>query len=210
MSELLICRTCGQSKPEADYYRWTSNHKFMKDCKKCHTAKNRRVPLPLSTCGIEHQNTFIQILQEVGVYAAPGKRTQFPHADIVVWGCVRIEVKLGESIDKYNPYMWKFRFTRRQVAGGLVADLVCLMCPDGIGKGYTCYLINPDCSEFYRDGKRKAALTINLGTHRKNRRDGKRSLSHELLSTHRNNWYIIEQKRLEVAAAYQTKALALA
>lgn len=201
------CSVCGADKPLSDYYIWASNKKPMPHCKKCHTTKsNSHAPIPADRCGVAHQNEFIDILRSRGIYASPGKSSEYAHADVVAWGCVRIEVKHGESIDKYSPHTWKFRFTEKQANGGMVADLIALMCPNGIGKGYTCYLISPDCPELYRDGKFKPVVTINIGTHRKPARDGKGSLTLDLLNAHRENWQVIEQIRTEVAGRYQLKA----
>lgn len=198
-----VCTACNTEKPLSDYYTWSSNKKHMPRCKACHRARNnQRPPIPADTTGIEHQNDLISILRRRGLYASPGKSSEYAYADVVVWGCVRIEVKLGEP---NGGHMWKFRFTQKQTNGGLVADLIALMCP--VGDGYTCYLIEPTCSEFYRDGKFKRALSINTGTHRKNRSDGRRSLSPELLAAHRDNWQVIERKRIEIAEQYQQRAI---
>lgn len=198
-----VCSTCGIDKPLSDYYRWHSNNKYMAYCKKCHGKRTKReTPIPEDTCGVAHQNDLIRILRGMGMYASPGKSSEYAYADVVVWGCVRVEVKLGQQ---HTSNRWSFHFTEKQQNGGLIADLVALMCP--IGNGYTCYLIEPSCPEFYREGKFKAAININLGTHRKNRQDGKRSLSLELLSSHQDNWQMIEEKRMMIAQRYQQKAL---
>jgi len=202
-----LCRVCGAEKSLSEYYINTSNKKPMDRCKSCHRARNKKYqPVPADTCGVAHQNEFINILRSRGIYASPGKSSEYAHADVVAWGCVRIEVKHGESIDKYSPRTWKFRFTEKQANGGLVADLIALMCPNGIGKGYTCYLISPDYPELYRDGKFKPVVTINIGTHRKPARGDWGSLTPEMLSVHRENWQVIEQIRMEVAGHYQQKA----
>lgn len=202
-----ICTACGVEKSLASYYRWHSNNKYMPYCKKCHQKRTKReTPIPADTCGVAHQNDLIHILRGMGIYASPGKSSEYAHADVVAWGCVRIEVKLGEACEQSNPHIWKFRFTRKQANGGMVADLIAFMCPDGYNTGgYTCYLIEPTCAEFYRDGKFKPALTVNIGTHRKFRRDGRQSLSPQLLNSHRDNWQVIEQKRIAIAETYQQK-----
>lgn len=202
------CSVCGVEKPLSDYYIWTSNKKYMAQCKKCHQTRSKKYsPLPADRCGNEHQNALIDILRSRGIYASPGKSSEYAYSDVVAWGCVRIEVKFGESLGSSNPSIWKFRFTERQTNGGLVADLIALMCPAGSGKGYTCYLIDPSCPELYRGGRFRPTFTINLGTHRKNRTDGRLPLSSELLNTHRDNWQVIEQKRLEIAERYQRREL---
>lgn len=202
------CITCNTEKPLTEFYTYTSNKKIMPLCKTCHRARNKKYqPLPSDRCGVAHQNEFIDILLSRGIYASPGKSSEYAHADVVAWGCVRIEVKFGESTNRHNPHTWKFRFTEKQANGGMVADLIAFMCPNGIGKGYTCYLIEPTCSELYRDGKFKPVLTVNIGTHRKPSRFGRGSLTQELLSAHLENWRAIEEKRLMIAGRYQQKTI---
>lgn len=203
------CSACGDTKPLSDYYIYTSSKKIMPICKVCHRGRNKKYqPVPADSCGVAHQNDLIRILRSMGIYASPGKSSEYVHADVVAWGCVRIEVKLGASIDKCKPHIWRFAFTEKQANGGLVADLIAFMCPNGLDVGgYTCYLIEPTCPELYRDGKFKPVLTINLGKHRKSRQDGRRPLSPELLNSHRDNWQVIEEKRLMIAGKYQQRVL---
>src|SRR5262245_36882243 len=90
-----LCNKCGEEKPLEEFYtRRNTGDGYMNWCKECHksvTYANTRHPKDKA---VEMGATdVIRKLQNLGIYAAPGKASVYQHVDVVAWGCVRIEVK---------------------------------------------------------------------------------------------------------------------
>ena len=202
-TELVKCSRCNQYKPQADYYKRSGLSVFYTWCKQCH--KTRVAPqvalfdrLDMRTNNIERD--VIVKLSNMGIFSVPSKRVAGVRTDIVAWGCVNIEVK--SSV--FHDGKYKFAFTPKQVANGLKADILILVC---IGLQRTDYHIFDTKSSFlYTGGRLKYAIEYSpdriVNTNR-----GKQfnPLSRAEMDSAHNNWDLIEIKRLEISNRIKSK-----
>lgn len=127
-----------------------------------------------------------------GIFATPGKSSQWHWIDIVAWGCVKIEVKSSVFTPSAG---YQFMFTPKQIKQNFQSDIVCLLC---IKDGETSYHLFPsDHQVFFKpSGERKRGIGYNpgYGSTKHYKRFGL-SLSDGLMEFHRDNWALIETVR---------------
>lgn len=202
---LRTCRKCGQPKPITEYYK----HLGQKDglevrCKECVRAYSRQYrqthgqPLRGSReSGRATEQNVIDKLNGLGIFATSGKTSPFPWADVVAWGCVRIEVKTSVFQGRYN-----FGFTPTQIRRGVEADLILLVCVLPESNETTYHLFPSDFEVFYHNNRRGyASGRLKAGVHYvpdhliKFRHHHTNALTTAIMDKHQNAWELIEQKR---------------
>ena len=197
-----ICKTLYPVSSEYFYKHSQAKDGFHSHCKECgkkrsnayHAAKPDSKPL-----GRPNENVFIDHLLNHGIAAEMGAIFKsFKYADVVSWGCVTIELKYSKSQDgKY-----KFEFTPRQRrlnCEGL--HVICLAVDNGKQVGY--HFFDAKNPLFYQDGKLKNSVYYNPSPQRRTRPV---VLTDDMMAMAKNNFALIEQKRL----AYSQQLIAVA
>lgn len=160
------CRACNQRKPLSEFYKRTNydgtlpGH-YVSECKSCMAERGRnQIRVPKVVPVVDSEKLAIDYLASRGHYAVPGKAVTASHTDIVVWGCVGIEVKYSYLDQRRgsNPH-FTFNFSAPQIERGLLGDFVLLICDYGERQTFHLFLSNDD--KFYRDrdGRLKSAVT---------------------------------------------------
>ena len=127
----------------------------------------------------------IDKLKSLGIYAAPGKCSEFKWVDVVAWGCVRIEVKYTSSSDG-NVISW--HLGHKDHSRWEDIDLVLFINDKNGVKDY--YLIYADNPIFYKEsGEAKTGIAIRMNPKytRNNVRD--------VVLENQDNWSLIEEIR---------------
>ena len=186
-----LCPTCGQRKPLNEFYIRKSGtpYAYCKDCQKLRaktqTFKPREVP------GEPGEADVIAKLRSVGIYAAPGKSSEWRNLDVIAWGCVRIEVKFSSLSDG----QFRFTITNRDKARWLRADVVILVCEWECEKTY--HLLPSDHPAFYINGNLKGGASYAIAPQRRVHKD-RVILTHSVMTTAMNDWGLIEAARQKV------------
>jgi len=128
------CIHCGRLLPITEFYfsaHGGDNHNpYCKECARAIRIKNYSPDKQRRERAIHHgEAILIAYLRSNGVYAAPGKCSEWRWIDVVAFGCVRIECKYSEGQHKEH---FAFAFGYRQRNVGISADVVALICDDGI------------------------------------------------------------------------------
>ncbi len=120
--EIKTCATCRKIKPLDKFYFHHSSGKHEKHCKQCKNERqklyNKKAP---RKSGVPHEQLIIDTLRSKGIYACSGKRSRSRWVDVVAFGCVAIEAKLGRE-KKSGTYV--FSFSQKQIQQGVRADLL--------------------------------------------------------------------------------------
>lgn len=162
------CLHCHKALPITQYYidrRSADQH--MPYCKECAKKVRRKNALPerrhRGMPGNKGEAILIDYLRSKGIYAAPGKCSEWSWVDVIVWGCVRCECKYCFSTK--GRFSWNFSVL--QVRDGISADVVVFICDDG--KSRTFHLIDASNPVFERLGesdKWSLAYTKNAQNHK--------------------------------------------
>lgn len=151
----MLCKSCGDDKPAAAFYRRSGGIGYMSYCRACMTARNRRTP--------QHNPTETDVLErlwQAGIATDHGRYTRFASCDLVALGCVRIEVKRATRRETGRSISWLAGCTPQQVRRGLIADVVIIVC-DTVD-----YVFPVDTPALYRDGRLKTAIGFTEGNTR--------------------------------------------
>lgn len=183
------CRgKCGLVKTLSEFYV----HLGYKDghyskCKECIKAeqRNRRAPKKQKP-GHLSEGEVISLLKAMGVYAAPGKCSEFNYVDVVAWGCVRIEVKTST---RKTDGTYTFAFTPKQRKNGVRGDLIMLVCKDGDSTTHHLFPSNHSC--FYMNGRLKGGVMFDPVQTRRKSGHGAR-ITAALMKQHQDAWGLIE------------------
>lgn len=192
-----ICKKCGGEKPLTDFPKSpTCKEGRMWTCKVCHkhlkanpTFKNDN-----GRVGWEQEKKVYDLLRSMGIYAQPGINTLWNRADVVAWGCVRIEVKATRRNDAGS---WNWNFSNQNREDRIKGDLVVLCAVDG--ESATYHVFKKDAPCFYKeDGtvKRNVVYAPNRTT--------TRSHWHALLTdadmdAARDAWGLVEECRQHIS-----------
>ena len=133
------CPACGVTKPLSEFYAKRNTNAYETYCKPCHTERNKSYNRkPVNVSGEDHEQEVIEVMRSCGIYALPGKASKlYPYLDIIVWGCIRVEVKMAYT---QNDNSWIIKFTPVQVDEGINADVIVIVCP---APGNTTYHVLP-------------------------------------------------------------------
>ncbi len=203
MNDYKSCSICGQDKPLTEFYQRSGTLTPMNWCKVCHQERThinsrQKESKHKSMAGRVGEQLAISHLLGLGIYAAPGKSSEFNYVDVVAWGCVRIEVKTS----RYTSTGYAWAFTPEQQRRGIQADLVLLVCTDTVDDidVHTFHLFPVNYPKFrwlngLHRGQLKTVVMYNPNADDSNRRIHKNSLSPEDMTEHKDGWYLIEQFR---------------
>jgi hypothetical protein len=181
-----ICRQCHEKKPESEFYIYSSTQKTMPICKVCHRAQNNiKRPAPKEVSGNRHESIAINHMRSMGIYAAPGKSSEYRRLDVIAWGCVCVEIKPAlPMFDRTD--VWHIHFTRKQHETRLIADVVIIMIPKKGGFGY---YVMPAAHSFFRNRKGQILRDILFSRH---------IAQGSPLYEYQDNWQLIEDVRQSV------------
>ncbi len=200
MGEVKQCKNCNQQKLADQFYVRTGGISLSTYCKVCtrkrnaaHYKANPEVKRRQSP-GNHYEAHLIDRLHREGIAASPGKASPYNYADVVAWGCVRMEVKGAARRSHPGHNAYSFSFGPGQRENGLQADIIALICED---RGeHTYHLFSADHPVFYLNGRLKSGVTVTIKTTYSARSS---SLDVELMRTHMDFWDLIEEKRIEIA-----------
>lgn len=195
-----ICRVCKIEKPIDEFYEHNGRHE--NKCKVCKRAKKKQYTAHDKRYSPNYgENLVIEKLKSMGIYAAPGKSSEWKHIDVVVWGCVKIEVKMANAKPNGS---YQFSFASQSVRG-LKSDLIVLIPLNE--QGGTFHIFYPDHPAFFRTDNniefarsatgRKNAVHFNPDRSCVKSTFGE-TLSPEVMAEHQNLWGLIEECRLKV------------
>lgn len=191
----------GPDLPLSEFYVYPKGTLYTV-CKKCHYARTlkarRRRQWDRAKEKAEDQNEALVIkqLRRHGIYATPGKASEFRHVDVVAWGAVRIECKSAQKNDR-GAYHFNFSSQRRN---GINADLVVLVCVDGDDRTY--HIFPARHSAFFSEGAIKFGVQYDpLQTKRINGHGGR--LVQSLMNKHQDAWHLVEEVRQRIARDLQ-------
>jgi len=118
------CVGCDSVKTVNQFYFHRDTGKPEKYCKSCKIKKqNTYKKHKVKVSGVPHEQEIIEKLKSIGIYACSGKKSRSRWVDIVAFGCIAIEAKLGKK--KNNGYF--FTFTSKQVEDGIRGDVIIFM-----------------------------------------------------------------------------------
>lgn len=193
----------GPELPLSEFYRAkSSKNGYQSRCKICHGLQNKMATISRQgnqrgKPGYETEGMVIEELRRQGIYAAPGKSSEFHNLDVVAWGCVRIECKSSIK-DRMGRYLFNFNNQRRK---GISADLVVLVC---LGDEITFHVFPARHGVFYKHGRVKMGVQYDpYRSHFKGGQVAGARLTTALMNQYQNAWYLIEEKRLEISAALE-------
>lgn len=195
-------RTCTKCKVEKrldEFYTHSSGKDgHMNTCIECYKQqqKDRRKrpdyhKKSKNEAQTETEGLVIARLFREGIFAAPGKSSQWHWIDVTAWGCVKVEVKSSNLMGSG----YQFMFTPKQISKQFQSDIICLLCMNGNDVSY--HLFPSDHQVFFLpNGKRKRGLGYDpLSTIRKNGYRFGISLDTPLMNQHKDNWSLIETVR---------------
>lgn len=186
-----ICKSCHKEKPVSEFYINSSNRKPSARCKQCLSEyqKAKPKPAPKWKNTNRYETMVIAELRKKGIYAASGKSSEYNYVDVVAWGCIRIEVKLGEPQSLKGNKSYNFRFSRAQVESGMRADIVVLVVNEMF------YVFPANHPMFYKsNGQLKTTVSYTFNSGRDNK--------DLLMQQHKNNWQLIEDIRQSISQAF--------
>lgn len=187
---MITCSKCGEEKAETEFYkrgRKSARFSFCIECFKI-SHKNSKI-VARQTPGQPAEGIVIEYLKNMGIYAAPGKCSEWRWIDVVAWGCVLIEVK-SSTLRPDNTYT--FNFTPTQRIKGIQADLVVLLPIEEFENTFHVFRSN-DPIFYKRDGTLRQAVDYKLFP--KFYREGYETLTLEKMSKAKDDWGLIEEIR---------------
>lgn len=179
------CKFCGQDKPLTEFYALQSR------CKACMAIANKargkvRSPESLLNTLVGSEGAVIRELREHGIPAYPGKSVGYALVDVVVWGCVGLEVKSSKDYGGF----WQWGFTKQQ-RGRLQADLIVLVTNEPDVEFFVFPANHP---VFFINGKRKTAVCYQPNTRSPKHHD-RYVMSEQDMNEAHNRWELIEEAK---------------
>jgi hypothetical protein len=183
----------GPRLPLSEFYEhYDGYHNMCKACFKEYIKQYQNKPRQKAGNSIE--GLVIWKLRSTGVYAAPGKCSEYRWVDVVARGCVRIEVK-GSSRHRNGHYQWfigpkKAREDER-------SDFVVLVMLDDAPSFFVFPSEHP---AFYHQGgipKRGVRYTPSANVYKASGV----SLNDDLMEAHRDRFDLIDAKSQEIERA---------
>ncbi len=184
------CSVCGNLKSITEFSKRSHRNTVHTSCKECRRKKSKQYGHKHKTVeGNDGEKLVKAELLKHGIYAAPGKCSEFKNQDLVAWGCVRIEVKTSQLHSrKQNSDSYQFdlgddktKFNR--------TDIVVLVCMDTI----SFHVFESNHPTFYHGGVlKKSVMYIPEPKHVKY---PDRVLTKDMMENAQNKWEIIEEYR---------------
>jgi hypothetical protein len=161
-----VCRRCNRALDIQDFYKVSQTNYSLSECKSCmkERSKARRVTNEdYQVSVVESERLAIEYLAVNGIPALPGKALRKSFVDVIVFGCVGIEVKFAKLEDVYGTPKFNFKTTPSQQKFGFRADVVCLICD--YDNRTTFHFFPAKHPVFYMKGRLKTGLTFTPGAY---------------------------------------------
>ncbi len=180
----------GPNLPESEFYAHRGG--LAPHCKECHkTQTSKYKPHAYDVTVNRSEARVVEKLRSLGIYSVTGKSSEFRWADVVAWGCVRIEVK-SATLNKANVFSFSMGYKKRTVEQH--SDLVVLVVIDD---PITYHVFPSSHAIFYHeDGSPKRGLTYMRDDQRKNK--PRNPINDALMNEYLDKWELIEQCRLDM------------
>lgn len=195
---LKTCTICHKEKPLSDYYLQHTG-KPNPVCIPCFLSRHKAyVKKAVTDASQPHEQQCIEYMRSLGIYATTGKASEFAWVDLVAWGCIKIEVKLGEhSFGRERSSNWLWRFSNVQIKKRLLADVIVLIIPYETPEYYVFEATHP---VFYKGGRLKTGVQyMERPAHRKNRKTSV-PMTPEMMNAARDDWTILLDKMPDLRA----------
>lgn len=141
----------------------------------------------------ESEIDLIKRLASEGIYAEPGRLTQWKYIDVVAWGCVCIETKYANQ-KITGEFRWRIASRQSAIRG----HLIILVCIHENGER-THHIFSAQHPVFYdNDGALKRGLVYKPDRQYDRSRYGL-SMTSEIMDEHKDTWYLIEETRLDIS-----------
>lgn len=190
------CSKCGEAKPLSEFYlrKRKGSHTPEQYCKLCHhlmTQKYQSAQIGTNArvTTVKGELQVIDRLKQFGIFAASGKASEYKWTDVVAWGCIPIEVKTA-TLDKNGQYV--FAFSYNQIEYGTQALFIVLVLNQSDTQS-SFHVFPSDHSIFYANGKLKWKLPYTPGP------KSRSHLSNNLMEYHKDKWWQIDEKRIEIS-----------
>jgi hypothetical protein len=184
----------GPVLPEYEFYHYHNGKRLMPMCKECKKEYSKTQALkPKNEAGHGSEQLVINKLRSLGIYAAPGKSSEYKWIDVAAWGCVRIEVKSSRNDKKRGGFL--FHMGKKPKKEHERSDIVVLICED---YDITFHVFMSDHPVFYHpDGRSKQGIGYNPRPKRRMPNAGV-ILDAYLMSKSLNKWHLIEDVRQQI------------
>jgi len=190
------CSKCGETKLLSDFrlrkrkgdpspypYCIICQNKEGKNYRVLNRGKNKKASM------VESEIRVIAQLKRMGIFATNGKASDYKRVDVVVWGCIPIEVKTA-TLDKNGQYV--FAFSNNQVERGTQAHFIVLVIlPEDAPASF--HVFPSGHPIFYANGKLKWRVPYTPGP------KGRSHLSDYLMNKYKDAWHQIEEQRLQIS-----------
>lgn len=196
-----ICSACEETKPLAEFYLRTGfddveNPKhYYAECKQCRkTITKEKGRKEKSKPGEVGEKLVIEELRRLGIYAAPGKCSEWKRQDVVIWGCVRVEVKHSRKSEQgYN-----FGFENQIRGGGVKSNLIVLVCEED--DQFSFHVFRSDYPAFYRKNNQlKTSVQYIPDLNRRAYGVHGQTLTHPVMQEHRDKWELVQEIIQEIS-----------
>lgn len=189
----------GPTLPRSEFYKLRGTRDGLQPiCKECHKAecavrykKNPRQQWRNRAGSVTEKMT-VDRLRSFGIYAAPGKCSEYTWVDVVAWGCVRIEVKHA-TLNKRGSYQFHMGYKRGEEKDR--SDLVVLILLDLQPRFFVFRSSDPVF--YHEDGTTKRSVNYAPDGNGPKKAQGV-SLATEIMSEAEDRWELVEEKRQEV------------
>lgn len=188
------CIACKQTLPLSDFYKSDDSiDGASSNCKACTIKKGRArgKKFDRSKPTVPGEVIAIDYLRSRGVYAAPGKSSEWKRVDVVAWGCVRLEVKYASSKNRRNNFV--FHFSAKQVQPDWKADVILFICDTASGQRFFFFDANDPI--LFCNGKRRKNICYVMEATSRKHRAGRQSLTDEIMAEHEDRYDLIETAR---------------
>lgn len=184
----------GPDLPENEFYAHRGG--LATHCKECQKARTSKYKHHAHDVMVNYGEILVvERLKSLGIYSITGKSSEFRWADVVAWGCVRIEVKTAR-LNQANTFSFHMGYKEKTVEQQ--AELVVLIVLDD---PITYHVFPSSHGIFYHDGgSPKRGLTY--------MRDDQRThnkycnpVNDALMSAHQDKWEFIEHYRWSVISS---------
>lgn len=188
-TELRTCTICREPKLDTEFYMQHTG-KRNPVCVPCFLKRHKAyIKKTVNLASQPHEQRCIDYMRSLGIYTAPGKASEFSWVDLVAWGFIKIEVKLG--LDTTGDENWIFKFSTTQIKKRLLADVVVFIIPN---ETWEYYVFDPKHPAFYKNGRLKTGVQyLPNAKHRKHLQDSI-PLTSEIMNAARDDWTILLDK----------------
>lgn len=191
------CVLKDQPQPIENFSKRSRGNGVLSECRACmreRVKQNHALRTPKTQPSHKTEIVAISRLHQEGIPALPGKAYHANRVDILVWGCVPMEVKTSTLHATYKRPRFQFHLTPAQSQRGLLAELVMFICDYEIRK--TFHILPANHPVFYINGHLKTSV-IYCPDHPD---AGKKfidwvTITDDIMKEYQDRWDLIEQAR---------------